>query len=151
VSLPAPLPLDDQLCFTIYSAGLAIARAYKPILDQFGITYPQHLVLDVLAEGGDQTVGEIADRLALEPSTVTPLLKRLEAGEFVARNRNPHNERQVIVTLLAKGRALQHRTKCLSETLLQMSGLTPPDLVRLNAEVGNLRDALVKNTQTRDA
>jgi MarR family transcriptional regulator, organic hydroperoxide resistance regulator len=145
LSLPKPLPLADQLCFTIYSASIAINRLYKPMLDRFGITYPQHLVLDVLAQEGDQTVGEIADRLALESSTITPLVKRLEAAGFVRRQRNPEDERQVIVTLLPKGRSLHQDSKCLSEKLLEQSGLTPPDLVRINTEVGGLRDALMKN------
>jgi DNA-binding MarR family transcriptional regulator len=145
--LPKPLPLTHQLCFTIYSASIAINRLYKPMLDRFGITYPQHLVLDVLAEDGDRTVGEIAERLSLESSTITPLVKRLEAAKFVRRQRNPADERQVIVTLLPKGRSLHHDSKCLSEKLLEQSGLTPKDLIRINIDVGGLRDALMKSTQ----
>jgi MarR family transcriptional regulator, organic hydroperoxide resistance regulator len=144
MSLPAPLPLDDQLCFTIYSASLSIARLYKPILDEFGITYPQHLVIDVLAEGGNLSVGEIAERLSLEPSTITPLLKRLESAGFVSRSRNPLNERQVVVSLLPSGQTLHQQSKCLSETLLISSGLTPPDLIRMNADIQALNAALVK-------
>jgi DNA-binding MarR family transcriptional regulator len=150
MGLPKPLPLADQLCFTIYSASLAIQRLYKPILDRFGITYPQHLVLDALAQEGDRTIGQIAERLALEPSTITPLVKRLEAGDFVRRDRNPDDERQVVVTLLPKGRSVHHDSKCLSETLLRQSGLTTPDLVRINSEIGSLRDAVAAGNEDRD-
>ena len=142
--LPVPIPLDAQLCFAIYSASIALNRLYKPILDGFGVTYPQYLVLSVLWEQDGQTIGALAERLALESSTITPLVKRLEAAGFVLRERNPEDERQVIVTLTAKGWSLHHDSKCLSETLLESSGLAPPDLGRLNGEIRALRDALVR-------
>ena len=75
-----PLGLDDQLCYAVYSAGIAINRAYRPLLDDLGITYPQYLVLLALWEQDGQTIGAIAERLALESSTITPLVKRLEDG-----------------------------------------------------------------------
>ena len=77
--MSAPLPLNDQLCFSLYSASMAINRAYKPMLDDLGITYPQYLVLHALWEVDGRTVGGVAERLGLESSTVTPLIKRLEA------------------------------------------------------------------------
>src|SRR5688572_22363712 len=95
----ASIPLEGQLCFSIYSATLAINRLYKPMLDRLGITYPQYLVLSVLWEEDGQTIGAIAERLALEPSTITPLVKRLEAAGLVGRLRNPADERQVQVRL----------------------------------------------------
>jgi DNA-binding MarR family transcriptional regulator len=146
LKLPGPIPLDAQLCFAIYSASIALNRLYKPMLDGFGLTYPQYLVLSVLWEQDGQTIGGLADRLALESSTITPLVKRLEAAGFVRRKRNPEDERSVIVTLTPKGLGIHHDTKCLSETLLENSGLTPPDLIRLNGEISALRDALVCNS-----
>ncbi len=146
ITLPDPLPLDDQLCFAMYSANIAINRVYRPVLDQLGITYPQYLVMSALWQRDGQTVGAIADRLSLESSTITPLVKRLEAAGFVRRERNPDDERQVIVTLSPRGRSLHRESKCLSETLLERSGLPPADLARLNAEIGALRDALARNT-----
>src|ERR1700751_371010 len=101
-----PLPLDRQLCFSLYGALMAVSRTYKPWLDQLGITYPQYLVLSVLWEGDDQTISAIASRLDLEPSTITPLVKRLEAAGHVVRKRNPADERQVKVRLTDRGRAL---------------------------------------------
>ena len=75
---PDDITLNHQLCFALYGASMAIGRAYKPLLDVLGITYPQYLVLSTLWERGAQSVGGIAERLALESSTVTPLVKRLE-------------------------------------------------------------------------
>ena len=142
-ALPTTLPLDAHLCFAMYSANIAINRAYRPALDELGITYPQYLVLGALWECDGQSVGAIASRLALESSTITPLVKRLEAAGFVQRQRNPEDERQVIVTLTAMGRALQQKSTCLAATLLERSGLPVETLVRLNAEITALRDALV--------
>ncbi|WP_423605371.1 MarR family winged helix-turn-helix transcriptional regulator [Sphingomonas sp. MS122] len=137
-----PLPLDDQLCYAIYSAGMAIQRLYKPLLDELGLTYPQYLVLNVLWREDGQTVGGIADQLALESSTLTPLLKRLEAAGLVRRTRNPANERQVVIELTDQGRALQPQAGCLGEALLAASGQSPERLSELNRNVRELRDAL---------
>jgi len=137
-----PVPLDDQLCYAIYSAGIAIQRVYKPLLDELGLTYPQYLVLNVLWNRDGQTVGAIADRLALESSTLTPLLKRLEAADLLVRRRNPENERQVIIELTEQGRALKSRAGCLGDSLLVASGQTPRDLGILNQDIRKLRDAI---------
>jgi DNA-binding MarR family transcriptional regulator len=139
------IPLENQLCFSLYATTIAINRAYKPMLDSLGITYPQYLVLSTLWEEDGRTIGAIADRLALEPSMITPLVKRLEAAGFVGRKRNPADERQVLVRLTAKGRALSADTKCLNDTLLERSGMTTDQLVALNAKIQSLRDALVRS------
>lgn len=146
ITLLEPLPLDDQLCYAAYSLNIAINRVYRPVLDQLGITYPQYLVMSALWQNDGQTIGAIAERLALESSTITPLVKRLESAGFVRRERNPQDERQVIVTLTEKGRALHRESKCLSETLLERSGQPAADLIRLNTEIAALRDAFVRNS-----
>lgn len=138
----APVPLKDQLCYSIYSANMAIQRAYKPLLDELGLTYPQYLVLNVLWCEDRQSVGVIADQLGLESSTLTPLLKRLEGAGLVHRARNPENERQVVVELTEKGQALRTKAGCLNEALLAASGETAPRLAALNAHVRHLRDAI---------
>jgi DNA-binding MarR family transcriptional regulator len=142
--IPHALALDDQLCFAMYSANIAINRVYRPVLERLGITYPQYLVLSALWQADGQTVGAIAERLSLESSTITPLVKRLETGGFLKRQRNPDDERQVIVTLTDKGEALHQESKCLTETLLERSGLPVGDIVRLNREISALRDTLEK-------
>ena len=138
------VPLDGQLCFTLYGTTLAINRTYKPMLDELGLTYPQYLVLSVLWEADGQTIGGIAERLDLEPSTVTPLVKRLEQAGLVTRERTPADERQVRARLTAAGAALQARTGCLTEALLERSGLTVAEIIDLNAKVQRVRDALVE-------
>ncbi|MEH6664827.1 MAG: MarR family transcriptional regulator [Brevundimonas sp.] len=141
--------MDDQLCFTVYSTSMAIQRAYKPLLDAMGITYPQYLVMNVLWRDDGQTVGDIAEELALEPSTVTPLLKRLESAGLVHRARNPANERQVLVTLTPQGRTLRERAGCLGETLLAASGQTGAELGELNGRLKALRDAVYGSLASR--
>ncbi len=136
-----PLPLDSQLGFALYGAFIAIGRSYKPWLDKLGLTYPQYLVLSVLWEGDDQTIGGIASRLDLEPSTITPLVKRMEQAGHVVRRRNPADERQVKVLLTDKGRAIRAEIRTLSEALDAKSGMTVDALVDLNARIQTLRDA----------
>ena|SRR5579859_1772826 len=142
-SAPGYIALDGQLCFSLYSASIAINRLYKPLLDRLGVTYPQYLVLSTLweAEAG-QTITAIADRLALEPSTITPLVKRLEQADFLARQRNPQDERQVFVSLTAKGKALRNDAGCLTNALLTQSGMTVEEIVSLNERVQQLLGAL---------
>jgi DNA-binding MarR family transcriptional regulator len=141
-----PLPLDDQLCYAIYSAGMAIQRVYKPLLDELGLTYPQYLVLNILWREDNLTVGSIAERLALESSTLTPLLKRMEAAGLLRRTRNPANERQVVVGLTDKGRELRSRAGCLADALLSSSGQSPTHLNQINRDVRELRDAIYEHT-----
>ena len=137
-----PLPLDEQLCYAIYSAGMAVQRVYKPLLDELGLTYPQYLVLNVLWREDSQTVGRIADGLALESSTLTPLLKRLETAGLVRRARNPENERQVVVALTDAGRDLRSRAGCLGEALTSTSGQEPGHLNAMASDLRRLRDAI---------
>ena len=139
---PSLIPLDGHLCFSIYSAAIAVNRLYKPLLDALGITYPQYLVLATLYETGEQTVSGIGERLSLDPSTITPVLKRLEQGGFIIRRRNPDNERQVCVSITEKGRTLRTDAKCLLDTLLKKSRMTVEEIEALNDNVQVLLKAL---------
>ncbi len=136
------VPLDGQLCFSLYGAAIAINRAYKPLLDELGLTYPQYLVIAVLTEKDGQTIGDIADRLGLEPSTITPLVKRLEQSGLLTRRRNPQDEREVNVTLSKQGKEVYARTGCLRNELLKRSGMTVSELIAFNRQVQKLRDAV---------
>jgi DNA-binding MarR family transcriptional regulator len=136
-----PLPLDRQLGYGLYSAFMAVSRVYKPWLDKLGLTYPQYLVMCVLWEDDDQTIGGIAQRLDLEPSTITPLMKRLEQAGQVVRQRNPADERQVRVRLTDQGRAVRAQTRSLAEALYGKSGMTEAEVAGLNERVKALRDA----------
>jgi MarR family transcriptional regulator, organic hydroperoxide resistance regulator len=141
VDRPFPLPLDRQLGFSLYGAFMAVNRTYKPWLDQLGLTYPQYLVLSVLWEADDQTITGIASRLDLEPSTITPLMKRLEQAGHVVRKRNPADERQVRVSLTDQGRAIRAETKTLADALFDKAGMTVDALMDLNTRIKALRDA----------
>ncbi len=140
------LPLDGQLCFSIYSTALAIQRVYKPMLDGLGVTYTQYLVLSTLWEKDGLTIGAIAERLALEPSTITPAVKRLEAAGFLSRRRSTSDERLVEVHLTQKGRELHPRTGCLTDALLRHSGLDVPQIIELNHRVQALRQGMREAT-----
>lgn len=140
--MSAPWPLDDQLCFALYAANMAMQRTYKPMLDQLGLTYPQYLALHVLWEEDGRTIGAIAQRLGLESSTVTPLIKRLEASGQVTRERDPQDERQVRVRLTTAGAALRERCGCMGEEIIARSGMAIEELQALRGEVRALRQAL---------
>lgn len=147
MSAPARLPLDEQICFSLYAASIAVTRTYKPMLDAMGITYPQYLVLSALGEEEGMTIGAIAERLALDSSTVTPPVKRLEAAGLLDRRRSKIDERQVHVWLTDAGRALLARSKCLGETLMRRSGMSSEQVRVLNHQVRALRQALTEATE----
>ena len=143
------LLLDNQLCFAIYSAGLAFNRLYKPLLDAMGLTYPQYLVMLSLWERDGQSVGELGEHLFLESSTLTPLLKRLEAAGYVSRRRNPEDERQVRIHLTEAGRALQQRAAVCPATVVAASGRSLDELMDIKQTAVALRDALNAYTAAR--
>ena len=101
------VPLEGQLCFALYSATNAIIRTYRPWLRDIGLTYPQYLVLLVLWQDGERTMGEIANRLSLPPGGVTPIVERLETAGFVERRRDKNDRRVVHVALTSSGEALK--------------------------------------------
>ncbi|MDI9682476.1 MarR family winged helix-turn-helix transcriptional regulator, partial [Burkholderia cenocepacia] len=96
---PAAPKLSEFLCFAIYSANLAFGKAYKPILDELGLTYTQYITIIALWEQDNQTVGQLGEKLFLESNTLTPILKKLEAMGYLERHRDPSDERQVLVSL----------------------------------------------------
>ena len=143
------ITLDDQLCFSLYGASMAINRAYKPLLDALEITYPQYLVLSTLWEVDGQSIGAIAERLGLDSSNVTPLVKRMEAARLVSRLRNPADERQVVVTLTDLGRDMQARSACLGQTLFASANMSIEKLVQLNKDVQAFRESVARFVDER--
>ena len=127
--LPAvSLALDDQLCFKLYAASRAVTRAYKPMLDELGLTYPQYLVMLVLWEWHavappQPTVKALGERLLLDSGTLTPLLKRLEQMALITRRRSTRDEREVHLCLADAGQALRERVQPLKARLLCDSGV----------------------------
>lgn len=144
VSAERPPELDEFICFAIYSANHAMNRVYKPLLDELGLTYPQYIALSVLWEKDDQTVGEICEKLFLESSTVTPLLKRLEKMDLLLRRRDPEDERQVRVALSPAGRAMRRKARKVPGCILAASGLSEKALLNLQAQIADLRENLVR-------
>ena len=101
--------LDNQLCFRLYTASRLLTQAYHPLLSEYGLTYPQYLVLLVLWEKDAQPVNDIAKRLFLETNTVTPLLQRMEKEGILVRRKGEKDARQMIVSLTEKGQELQRK------------------------------------------
>ena len=111
------LRLDNQLCFALYGAANRMTRLYRPLLDALGLTYPQYLAMLVLWEASPRTVGALGEALDLDSSTLTPLLKRLETSGLITRDRDPEDERRVIVALTDKGRALRDQAVTIPEKI----------------------------------
>ena len=139
--------LADFLCFAVYSANLAFGRAYKPILDELGLTYTQYIAIVALREQDDQTVSGLGEKLFLESNTLTPILKKLERLGYLQRRRDRADERQVLVSLTAAGRRL--REKGLGMNLVVATGLSAEEFLTMQKAVVTLRDNLVKAAQVR--
>jgi DNA-binding MarR family transcriptional regulator len=125
----APLSLDEHLCFALYSALRAMTAAYRPLL--------------VLGEEGSISVGRLGERLQLDSGTLSPLLKRMEAGGIVRRRRSDTDERQVEVALTTDGKRLRRKAQCIPEQLFPLTGLTPEQAIDLRAGVARLTEALI--------
>lgn len=134
--------LSDQLCFAAYSFTHALNRAYRPLLEPLGLTYPQYLVMLVLWEADAQTVKEIGERLKLDSGTLTPLLKRLETIGYVSRRRGKADERQVIVHLTEEGRALSEKAAAIPVELGCAMGAELGEIAELRERLLALRDRL---------
>ena len=141
---PGLIPVENMVCFAFYAANHAFNRVYKPLLDDLGLTYPQYLAMVSLWTEDDRTVGSLGTALGLESSTLTPLLKRLEALGHVSRRRDPADERVVRVKLTPKGLALKEKARHIPACILAATGLDLADVVRLQREVTALRETLEK-------
>jgi len=139
--------LSDFLCFAVYSTNLAFNKAYKPLFDELGITYPQYATLIALSEESDQTVSQLGEKLFLESSTLTPLLKRLEAAGYVTRTRDVEDERQVRIALTKQGKAIFDKAFCGRERVITATGLDHDTFVRLQRDLITLRNNLLKSSE----
>lgn len=133
---------SEMICFALYSATLAMQQAYKPLLDDLGLTYPQYLALSALWVQDGQTVGEIGRQVQLESNTLTPLFKRLETQGLVNRRRDSQDERQVRIELTEQGRALKAKAAHIPGCILEKTGLEVDTLLALREQITLLRDRL---------
>lgn len=138
------LKLENQLCFLIYSTNLALNQLYRKLLTPLGITYPQYLVMLVLWEKDEITVSEIGNKLFLESSTLTPILKKLEAIQLVNRTRSKEDERQVIITLSEKGKELKEQAVNIPAHILEASSCDMTTLLDLKDQLTQLRTNIAK-------
>lgn len=137
------LLLENQLCFDLYSASLAMTKIYKPLLTKLGLTYPQYVVMLVLWESDGLMVSEIGDRLFLDSGTLTPLLKRLESSGVLTRQRDAADERRVRVNLTPAGRALKKQAAEIPGCVLAQTQCDVPELLSLSQRIKTLRTRLM--------
>ena len=112
------LKLNNQICFPIYSVSRLITKAYKPFLEEMGLTYPQYLVLLVLWENNNISMNKIGEKLLLNSNTLSPLVKRMEKMELLRRKRSEKDERSVFIQLTEKGKELKNKAVPIPEKLL---------------------------------
>ena len=136
------LKLDNQLCFALYSASLAMTKVYKPLLAALGLTYPQYLAMLVLWERDGLMVSELGEKLYLDSGTLTPLLKRLESSGFITRLRALDDERRVYITLTSTGRRLKARAAKIPACIVSASQCAVPELAVLTRQLQTLRQRL---------
>lgn len=132
------LRLDNQLCFALYAASGLVTRAYRPLLEPLGLTYPQYLVMLALWEQAPRTVKALGQALELDSGTLTPLLKRLEAAGFVTRTRDAEDERRVQIALTQKGLALREQAADVPTALACQLHLPLEQIVDLRATLQDL-------------
>jgi MarR family transcriptional regulator, organic hydroperoxide resistance regulator len=143
-------PLSEFLCFAIYSANLAFGKAYKPMLEEVGLTYTQYIAIIAIWEEDNQTVSSLGEKLFLESNTLTPLLKKLEAMGYVERNRDTQDERLVRVRLTKAGRRVREKALERNSGLLEATGLSPDEFAKLQRGVVALRTSLVKSNSSAE-
>jgi MarR family transcriptional regulator, organic hydroperoxide resistance regulator len=139
------LRLEEQLCFSLYTASRAMTARYRPLLDELGLTYPQFLVMVVLWERGSSTIKEIDEALQLDYGTISPLLKRLEAAGLVNRERRRDDERSVNVVLTEAGEALRERSADVRAEVACAVDLTPDQFASLRTTLTELTAALASD------
>ena len=132
------LRLDNQLCFALYAASGLVTRAYRPLLEPLGLTYPQYLVMLALWEQAPRTVKALGQALELDSGTLTPLLKRLEVAGFVTRTRDAQDERRVQIALTQAGEALREKAGDVPMALACQLHLPLDEIVELRATLQHL-------------
>ncbi|KAB1161802.1 MarR family transcriptional regulator [Micromonospora sp. DSM 115977] len=136
-----PLALEQQVCFALSVAARGVVAVYRPLLEPMGLTHPQYLVMLALWQHAPLSVRDLSRLLQLDPGTLSPLLKRLEATGYVRRERDPADERSLAVTLTAAGQALRARAEQIPPAIVERLGMPVEDLRHLHAVLTRVIDA----------
>ena len=140
------LALDRQVCFALAVASRTVIGLYRPLLEPMGLTHPQYLVMLALWEGEPLRVSELAERLSLEPATLSPVLKRLESSGFVVRDRDPRDDRALAVSLTPAGRRLRRKAEKIPPAIIARLGMEVSELEDIRDRVTTLVDAAQSTT-----
>jgi len=137
-----PLLLDQHLCFKLYSTSLKMTQLYKPLLSSLNLTYPQYLVMVVLWEQEGLGIKDVAQRLQQDSGSITPLVKRLEAEGYLVRSRDPHDERNRVLTLTQAGRDLRADGERVNAAIAHACSLTHEDVAQMATQLDRLNKTL---------
>lgn len=129
------LKLDNQLCFALYACSREVIKRYKPFLDPLGITYTQYITLLVLWETPAISFKLLAERLMLDSGTLTPLIKKLESSGLLTKQRDPEDERSVLIELTEKGLSLKEEALKIPEKVILRTGMTLQEMVVLKDQL----------------
>ena len=143
-----PLRLDRQVCFAVSVAARSVVALYRPILEPMGLTHPQYLVMLALWERSPRSVKDLSGALALDPGTLSPLLKRLEAAGLVTRRRDPADERNLAVTLTDEGRRLRAEAEKVPPAVVARLGMEIAELESLHGALTRLIAAAREDPDT---
>ena len=135
------LLLEHQLCFALSVASRSVVGAYRPVLEDLGVTHPQYLVLLALWEQSPRTVRDLSDTLLMEPATLSPMLKRMESAGLVSRNRAPDNDRSLAVELTEYGRNLRRKALSVPGAMMERLKLSREEVLELNSSMRRLIEA----------
>lgn len=136
------LALESQVCFGLAVAARGVIGAYRPILEPLGLTHPQYLVMLALWQASPRTVRDLGAALQLEPATLSPLLKRLEAAGYITRARNAHDERALDITLTDAGRELREQALGIPPQVIKRLGMSLDELATLRATLARVIEAV---------
>ena len=126
------LALDRQVCFALAVASRSVIALYRPLLDPMGLTHPQYLVMLALWEESPLSVKQLSNLLQLDPGTLSPLLKRLEAAGYLTRARNPRDERNLAIELTETGQSLRTQALKIPPAIIDRLGMTLTELEALH-------------------
>jgi DNA-binding MarR family transcriptional regulator len=132
---PNPLALEHQVCYALSVAARNVVAVYRPFLEPMGLTHPQYLVMLALWQHGPLSVKRLSTLLQLDPGTLSPLVKRLESGGLVSRDRDPRDERSLAISLTDAGRALRERAAQIPSGIVERLGMDPAELTALHGSL----------------